>query len=410
MRSGAEMMASDKASSNKYIGLAILWLMTFGAGIGVANVYYIQPILPLVQISLNIPADQASLLAAISQIGYASGLFLLAPLGDFMDRKRLILIKFTILTFFLILTASAVNVPSLFLFIFFLGILGSVGQDFVPLAAAMEAPEKRGRTVGLITTGLLCGILLSRTISGVIGEFFGWRAIYATAAIVVAICAGLVWRLLPSQHATASSVSYWSVLHSLFTLLCDSALLRKCLITQALLAMTLGAFWSTISLMLFEPPLNLGASAAGTFGLAGAAGAFGASLFGRLADQRGPVLAIRIGCVFVAIAFVVMLTMQSTVTALVIGAALFDLGVMAALVSHQTIVTTIDPSARSRLNGLLMTGAMIGMALGAATGGWAWGNYGWTGVCIVGISAGLIALLCSFLPSKFISLSKESHL
>jgi len=172
----------------------------------------------------------------------------------------------------------------------------------------------------------------------------------------------------------------------------------KAVVTQALLAISLGAFWSTLALMLAEPPYQLSASAAGAFGFAGAAGALGAPLFGHISDQRGPDVAIRFGCLLVILSFGAMMLLPGLLTVLVVGAILFDLGVMAGLVSHQTIVNAIDPKARSRLNGLLMTAAMIGMALGAAVGGWAWSRHGWTGVCLVGATAGAAALLRSLLP------------
>jgi predicted MFS family arabinose efflux permease len=215
-----------------------------------------------------------------------------------------------------------------------------------------------------------------------------------------------VWRLLPRQSATARG-SYASLLGSLATLVGDHAILRKALVTQALLAATLGAFWSTLALMLAAPPFHFAAAVAGAFGLAGAAGAFGAPLFGRLADRQGPIAAIRTGCILVAIAFTLMLALPHAMAALAMGAVVFDLGVMAALVSHQTIVTSIDPEARSRLNGLLMTAAMIGMSLGAIAGGWAWSNAGWAGVCLTGVIAGVLALLRSFLPPNMPFVSKE---
>lgn len=142
--------------------------------------------------------------------------------------------------------------------------------------------------------------------------------------------------------------------------------------------------------------------------MVGAAGAFGAPLFGGFADRKGPLAVIRLGCLFVAAAFALMLMRPHSMVALVVGAILFDFGVMAGLVSHQTIVTAIDPNARSRLNGLLMTGAMIGMSIGAAVGGWAWSRYGWTGVCLTGAIAGVLALLRSSLPPIIQPTSKES--
>ncbi len=386
---------------------ALIWLMAIGAGVGVANVYFIQPIVPEVQAAFGLAPEQASLIPAISQAGYAAGMALLAPLGDLVDRKRLILAKSVLLVLALLTTAAASHLAVLIAASVALGVLGSVGQDFIPVSAHLASAETRGRTIGLVTTGLLCGILLSRTVGGAIGDLLGWQAIYEIAAVLVALVGLAVWRVLPHQPAMVSG-TYGSLLASLLTLVVRQSVLRKALATQALLASTLGAFWSTLALMLAEPPFSLGASVAGAFGLAGAAGAFGAPLFGGLADRRGPMAAIRAGCLLVAAAFALMLIEPRSMAVLIAGAVLFDLGVMAGLVSHQTIVTSIDPAARSRLNSLLMTAAMIGMSLGAAAGGWAWSIAGWSGVCLTGVAAGLLALLRSLLPPAIPLLSKET--
>lgn len=402
-----EAQFATRDGDTKPVTAALIWLMAIGAGIGVANVYYVQPVIPLVQTTFGITPEAASLVPAVSQAGYAAGMLLLAPLGDILDRKRLILTKFALLVVALLAEATAPALSVLLAASLALGLLGSVGQDFIPLAAQHAPAERRGRTIGLVTTGLLCGVLLSRTIGGIVGDFFGWRAMFWIAAVMVALLALAVWRLLPHQSATVTG-TYVGLLRSLATLTYQHPMLRKALATQALLAATLGAFWSTLALMLAEPPFRLGAGVAGAFGLAGAAGAFGAPLFGGFADRRGPLAAIRVGCLLVAGAFALMLMLPHSFAALVAGAVLFDLGVMAGLVSHQTIVTAIAPDARSRLNGLLMTAAMVGMSIGAVAGGWAWSRYGWIGVCLVGVMAGLLALLRSFLPPIIRPVSKES--
>lgn len=383
--------------------------MAIGAGVGVANVCYVQPVIALVQASFALAPEQASLVPAVTQAGYAGGMLLLPPLGDLVDRKRLILSKFALLVAALLTAATAPTFSVMLAASLALGLLGSVGQDFIPLAAQHATEERRGRTIGLVTTGLLCGILLSRTIGGVIGDLLGWREMFGIAAATVALLALAVWRLLPSQSVSTTG-TYAGLLRSLATLTCRHPLLRKALATQALLASTLGAFWSTLALMLAGPLFQFGPGLAGAFGLVGAAGAFGAPLFGGFADRRGPFAVIRVGSLLVAAAFGLMLMHPSSMVALVVGAILFDFGVMAGLVSHQTIVTAIDPNARSRLNGLLMTGAMVGMSIGAIAGGWAWSRHGWVGVCLTGMIAGVLALLRSCLPPNIRSASKEPAL
>jgi predicted MFS family arabinose efflux permease len=378
---------------------ASVWVLAVAAGVGVANVYYIQPVLPLVQDTFSARSEQVGLAPALTQAGYAAGMLFLAPLGDLVDRRRLIIIKAILLITALIVVAVAPTSFTLLLAGVVVGALGSVGQDFVPIAAHIAPDARRGRNVGIVTTGLLTGILFSRTLSGFIADIFGWRAVYWIAAGLVALTAATVWRVLPSFPPTAQG-GYGALLRSLATLLQKHPVLRKAALTQSLLAVTLGAFWSTLALMLAEPPFHLGAGVSGAFGFAGAAGALGASLFGHLADRTKPDFVIRLGCVFVVLAFGVMILTPASMPTLVAGAVLLDLGVMAGLVSHQTIINALDPTARSRLNGLLMTAAMIGVALGAAIGGWAWSHHGWNGVCLVGVAAGVLALLRSLLPQS----------
>jgi predicted MFS family arabinose efflux permease len=379
------------------VSSSLIAMLAVAAGVGVANVYYIQPLLPAVRESFSVTSEQVGLAPAMTQAGYAAGMLFLAPLGDLIDRTRLIVIKGLLLVVALIATAIAPDLHVLLAAGVAVGALGSIGQDFIPVAAQMAPPARRGQVVGTVTTGLLTGILLSRSLSGFIADAFGWRAAYWIAAGLVIATGLLVTRRLPASRPSERG-TYGALLHSLANLIGTHAALRKALLTQALLAVTLGAFWSTLALMLAEPPFQFGAGVAGAFGFAGAAGAIGASLFGRLADSRGPNVAIRLGSIMVILAFSGMLLMPSSLSVLICGAILFDLGVMAGLVSHQAVVNALDPSARSRLNGLLMTGAMIGVALGAAIGDWAWNHHGWSGVCLTGVVAGALALLRSLLP------------
>lgn len=402
-----EVQSATRDEGKQPVASTLIWLMAIGAGIGSANVYYVQPVIPLVRAVFGITPEAASLVPAVSQAGYAAGMLLLAPLSDILDRKRVILTKFALLVVALLATATAPALSVLLAASLVLGLLSSVGQDFIPLAAQHAPAERRGRTIGLVTMGLLCGILLSRTIGGIVGDLLGWRTMFGIAAAMVTLLALAVWRLLPRQSATVGG-TYVGLLRSLAVLIYRYAVLRKALATQALLAATLGAFWSTLALMLAEPPFRLGVGIAGAFGLAGAAGAVGAPLFGDFADRKGPLAAIRVGCLLVAGAFALMLILPRSMVTLVAGTVLFDLGVMAGLVSHQTIATAIDSDARSRLNGLLMTAAMIGMSIGAVIGGWAWSHHGWAGVCLTGTVAGLLALLRSFLPPIIRPVFKES--
>ncbi|GGY24716.1 MFS transporter [Paludibacterium paludis] len=375
-----------------------LVLLALCSGLGVANVYYLQPGLSLVQAEFGAGPDQVAWVPALTQACYALGMLLLAPLGDTVPRRTLILVKAAMLAVMLLAASVAPGLGMLAAVSAVIGLLGSLGQDFVPIAAQMSSDTQRGRAVGVITTGLLSGILLSRTLGGLVASTLGWRIMQALAAILMLLVMVIARQTVPALPP-ASQSRYGKLLASLWTYWREYRALRLAVLTQALLAATLGAFWSTLALVLAAPPFDQGAGVAGAFGVAGAAGAFAAPLFGRIADRRGPLSAVRAGCLLTCAAFLGMAGLPASLWSLAAGAVVFDLGVMAALVSHQFIVNSLDPQARSRLNGLLMTGAMAGMAAGAAMGGLIWTHAGLAGLYGFAAMAGLCALAVSFLHS-----------
>ncbi len=379
----------------------LLFFLALSAGLGVANVYYLQPALELIQTEFNAPPEKIGLIPTFTQIGYAAGMLLLAPLGDILQRKNMIFTKLLLLSFFLLLAGISPNLYILCIVGIAIGLLSSVGQDFVPIAAQLSPEEKKGHTVGIVTTGILTGILLSRTFGGVISDSFGWRTMQLTAAVLMLIIAVISRSLLPSLPPLNEGTKYSELLKSLWNLIKQHRSLKLAITTQAFLASTLGAFWSTLAMVIASPPFNETATIAGAFGIAGAAGAIGATVFGKFADAKGPLLAIRIGCLLVTISFIVMWVLNGSLIMLAIGAMTFDLGVMAAFVSHQFIVNSIEPQARSRLNGLLMTGAMVGMAVGASAGSYAWGQFGWSGICVFSIISSVLGLILSFLHRNY---------
>ena len=249
-------------------------------------------------------------------------------------------------------------------------------------------------------TGLLMGILLSRVVSGLVAEHFGWRAIFFVAAASIALIGIAAWRGLP-KFAPTTDLPYAALLGSLRTLWLRHAALRHAALAQGLLAVGFSAFWSTLAVMLNDAPFHLGSAVAGSFGLAGAAGALAAPLAGHLADKRGPELVTRLGTGLTALSFAFLslaplLTPSAQLWLLGLGAIGFDLGVQATLIAHQTIVYSIEPGARSRLNAVLFVGMFIGMASGAALGSLLLSQWGWVAVTGMSAVAALGALIVRF--------------
>jgi len=248
-------------------------------------------------------------------------------------------------------------------------------------------------------TGLLAGILLSRVVSGVVAEYFGWRTMYMIAALAVLLITLTLWRVLP-RFAPGTSVSYPRLLLSLVHLWRHHQTLRRAALAQGLLSVAFSAFWSTLALMLSDR-FHLDSAVAGAFGLAGAAGALAAPLAGSFADRIGPARVTQAGAALVTISFALMfllplLPMPAQLALIVVCTIGFDLGVQATLVAHQTLVYGLAPEARSRLNALLFTVVFIGMATGAALGSLALAHWGWNGVVALATLAGAAALAVRF--------------
>lgn len=373
----------------------LLGLLATGAGMSVAALYYSQPMLGRMAADLQTTPSAAGAVPTLTQLGYALGIALLAPLGDRFDRRVIILVKAAVLAAMLLATAAAPSLHLLLATSLAIGLAATLAQDIVPAAATLAPAAERGKAVGTVMTGLLLGILLSRVVSGFVAEHWHWRAVYAGAAVGVAAVGLAAWRLLP-RFAATTQLGYGALLASLAQLWRKHPALRRATAAQALLSVGFSAFWSTLAVMLQAAPFHIGASVAGAFGLAGAAGALAAPLAGRLADRSGPGRVARLGAGLAALSFVAMglgasLPVAAQLVLLALGAVAFDLGVQATLVAHQSIVYGIDPAARSRLNAVLLTGMFVGMAVGSALGATLLAHAGWAAVMALAAAASGLA-------------------
>jgi predicted MFS family arabinose efflux permease len=395
LRHTAPVPAGKALSTPSALSAGLVWLLAVGAGLAVGALYYSQPMLGVMAASLGASSTDIGWVPTLTQLGYASGIFFLAPLGDRHDRRRIILVKAVLLTGALLLSALAPGLHVLWGASLALGLTATLAQDIVPSAATLAPEAQRGRIVGTVMTGLLLGILLSRVVSGVLAEGLGWRLVYALAALSMAVFAGVAWRTLPRVQPS-TQLSYGALLMSLAELWQRHGVLRRAALAQGLLAVGFSAFWSTLAVMLHAAPWQVGSAVAGCFGLAGAAGALAATVVGRLTDRQGPLQVTRWGAGLAALSFGAMglitaLPASAQLWALGLATVGFDLGVQATLVSHQTLVYGIDPAARSRLNALLFTGMFAGMASGAALGSMMLATWGWLGVVALATSSAVAA-------------------
>ncbi|TXH35014.1 MAG: MFS transporter [Rhodospirillaceae bacterium] len=389
--------SADQAAAHQqphHLSRGLLAVLTVSTGLAVANTYYNQPMLGLFIRDFNAEPQDVALMPFLCQIGYAIGLFFLSPLGDRIERKKLILLTLIGLS---IALAGAALAPSLFwlgVASLVIGILTTVVQQIVPLAVHLASPEERGKVVGTVTGGLLAGILLARTLSGYVSDQLHWRTMFGIAAGLMLLLVVVLGAVLPRVPAV-TRMGYGQILLSLFSFWRRFRALRLAGLCQAMIFACFAAFWANLALEMRLPPYNLGATAVGLMGLIGGVGVLAAPIAGRIADRRGPQAVVSLSALLVLMSFLLFAFVQGSMTALIIGVVAMDLGVQAALVSNQSSIYALDPTARSRLNTVFMTTMFCGGAIGSATGGAAFSAWGWTGTCGVAIVAATMALILS---------------
>ncbi|QDV34617.1 MFS transporter [Tautonia plasticadhaerens] len=376
------------------IGRRTLWAMAVGCGLSVANLYYAQPLLADMAADLGVSDRRMGTVAMLSQVGYAAGMLLFVPLGDRLERRSFILTTLGAVTVALLGVAAAPGYPWLAAASLAVGVTTIAPQLLIPFAAHLAGPGERGRVVGTVMSGLLIGILAARTVSGVVGEHLGWRAMYALAAALMVALALALRVLLPRSQPEHSGMGYLGLLRSIGGLLREEPALRQSCLFGAMGFGAFSAFWTTLAFHLTGPPFGYEAGAVGLFGLVGVAGALAAPLAGRLADRRSPRSTIGAGLSLVLVSFLIFAGLGRTLWGLVAGVVLMDLGAQSAHISNQSRIFAVRPEARSRMNTAYMVAAFAGGALGSYGGAWGWGLAGWRGVCVVGLAmttAGLIA-------------------
>jgi len=371
-----------------------LWIMTIATGLVVANLYYNQPLLEDIARTFHVSKGKAGQISIFTQIGYATGMFFLAPLADMVKRKRLMVIVFAFIVLSLLITALAPSINILIFASFLLGASSMIPQLLVPMAAHLAKPEERGRKIGVIMGGLLIGILLSRTISGYIGEYFGWRAVFYTASVIMLVMWLMIGLFLPEVEPDYKG-SYKKLMASLIDIVKQEPKLRLAALRGALCFACFSAFWTTI-VFLLKQNFNMGSGVAGEFGLVGAFGAIAAGLMGRLSDKMDAYKLSGITLLLILISFIIFIFSGHSIAGLVIGVIILDMGVQATHISNQSIIFTLKPEARNRINTIYMVSYFIGGSIGTFFATQLWNSYQWNGVCVTGMIISVITLIIHF--------------
>ncbi len=364
-------------------------IMAVATGIAVANIYYNQPMLGLMERDLHGPA--AAMIPTVTQLGYAIGLFLMVPLGDLIERRRLIVLQFVGLAAALVALAWAPSVGLVLAASFLVGVATTVAQQIVPFAAQLAAPEKRGAAVGTVMSGLLAGILLSRTLAGFVGAHAGWRAMF-WVSVPLALAAGGVLALSLPRSRPQVALGYGELVRSMVRLWRELPELRLAGMTQGLLFASFSVFWTVLAFHLQEPAFGLGAAAAGLFGVLGLSGIAAAPIAGRVADRTGPHGPVLLAAVLVFLSWVVF-GLWHGLGGLVCGVVVLDLAVQGGIVSNQHIIYAQRPEARSRINTLFMGSVFFGGSAGSLMAVYAWRNGGWAYVSLLGGTLGACAVV-----------------
>ncbi|MCL5520537.1 MFS transporter [Citrobacter cronae] len=371
---------------------SLILLMSIATGLAVASNYYAQPLLDTIARNFSLSASTAGFIVTAAQLGYAAGLLFLVPLGDMFERRMLIVSMTLLAAGGMLITASSQSLGMLILGTALTGLFSVVAQILVPLAATLATPDKRGKVVGTIMSGLLLGILLARTVAGLLANLGGWRTVFWVASILMALMAIALWRGLPKMKSD-THLNYPQLLGSVFSLFTHDKLLRTRTMLGCLTFANFSILWTSMAFLLAAPPFNYSEGMIGLFGLAGAAGALGARPAGGFADKGKSHLTTTVGLLLLLLSWLAIWLGHTSVPMLIIGILVLDLTVQGVHITNQTVIYRIHPDARNRLTAGYMTSYFIGGAAGSLISASAWQHAGWAGVCLAGTTVAVLNLL-----------------
>ena len=346
----------------------------------------------MIRQDLNVSEFHTNLIAMITQIGYAIGLLFIVPLGDLFQRKKIIIINFSLLILSLLTIAMAPSINVILGASLVTGICSMVPQIFIPIASQFSRPEHKGRNVGIVVSGLLTGILASRVVSGLVGEIFGWREMYYIAAVLMLLCSVVVMKVLPDIQPNFQG-KYSELMKSLFSLLKTYPQVRLYPIRAGLCFGSFLTLWSCLAFKMGQTPFHAGSNIIGMLGLCGIAGALSASLVGKYVKQVGVQRFNFIGCGLILLSWSILYTGQNSYIAIIAGIILIDIGMQCIQISNQTSLFELCPSASNRVNTIFMTTYFIGGSLGTFLAGTCWHWFGWAGVAGIGSVLATTSLL-----------------
>jgi predicted MFS family arabinose efflux permease len=385
-------MASDSRPATTGISTWLTVLLAVACGVSAANLYYAQPLLSTIAKQFGTGSGQVGLIVTLAQVGYALGLAFLVPAGDLVARKRLVPIALVLTAAALVASAAAPSLDLLTALSLLVGMGSVAAQILVPLAASLADEAARGRVVGTVMSGLLLGILLARTASGIVAGISSWRVVYAAAAGLVLVIAAVLAKVLPDE-GPRPRFSYRTALGSTVKLFASEPVLRRRAALGGLGFAAFSIFWTTMAFLLAGAPYHYSDTVIGLFGLVGAAGALCANAAGQLADRGRTVAATVVFSAAILVSFAPIYEGRRSVVWLIVGIVILDIGVQGLQVTNQSLIYRLAPHARSRVTASYMVCYFVGGAVGSAVAGSVYDAAGWSGVCVLGGVVALVATL-----------------
>lgn len=368
-------------------------LFAAASGLAVANAYFAHPLLDVIADDLSLPRATIGFVVGATQLGYGLGLVLLVPVGDLVDRRKLVIIQSLLSVLALLCVGFAPTEEVLFPALIAMGFFAVATQAFVAYAASLARPEERGAVVGAVTSGIVLGILLARTVAGAVVDIAGWRAVYLLSAAFTLAITAILARVVPAQPKSGPAVSYPKLIGSLFTLFLQEPVLRVRAILALLIFADVTTLLTPLVLPLSTPPYSLSHAAIGLFGLAGAAGALGASRAGRWTDEGFGQRVTGVALTLMLCSWILIGLLPYSILFLVTGVLLLDFGLQAVHVASQGLIYRVRPEAQSRLTAAYMVFYSTGSALGSSISTLVYARWAWTGVSMLGAGIAAAALL-----------------
>lgn len=381
-----------KLEPNQGIPRHIILLMSAMAGLTVANLYYVQPLLEMIRTDIGTDDALANMIAVVTQVGYALGLLLIVPTGDLISRRKIIVVCMTMAALMTLTIARTSHIYTIWVASLIMGACSIVPQLFIPVAGQFSKPENKSRNMGFVLSGLLTGILGARVISGMVGEWMGWRMMYYIAGGIMIVCLGLTLWTMPQMQKNFSG-SYAGLMRSVGRIFMNHPNIRVNALRAAFGFGSTLSFWACLAFHLAGKPFSAGSDAVGYLGLCGVASATVASGIGKYIPRYGTKRFCIVGSITQIIAWVVAYAFGYTYLGLIVALILVDSGLQCLQLSNQSACIQEVPEAANRVNTIFMTTYFIGGSLGTFCAGQGWHIAGWTGICAIGMLFALISLV-----------------